>query len=268
MLALGVFLGVVFFLDQSNKKGAIQITSEPKSKVYINGKLVGETPFCKCEGQEMLSAGEYTIRLEAAEGDFPPYEEKIPINPSVLTVMDRIFGKGALAESKTITLTNLSDKAAMELLVISFPQDADVFVDSNLVGKTPLNNKTLSASDHEVRIVKDGYREKTVRIRTVPGYKLIVIASLGILPDIAKIASDSASHAVSIPTPVVSKIVILNTPTGFLRVRKEASLSSAEIARVSPGDSFDLIEETAGWFKIKLEVERQGWVSSQYARKE
>ncbi len=62
-------------------------------------------------------------------------------------------------------------------------------------------------------------------------------------------------------------MIILDTPTGFLRVRENNSVGSAEVARVTPGDSYELLEEQDSWFKIKLDAGSSGWISSQYAEK-
>ena len=270
LLAVLAFLGLLFYIDNNNKDGALQVTSTPKSKVYINDKLVGETPLCKCEGKDMLKPGQYTVRLVATQGDFLSYEEKVTINPSVLTVMDRTFGQGGFAESKTITLTKLDDKndKAIELFVTSFPQGATLFIDNNQEGITPFSSKTISASDHELKIVKDGYKEKFIRIRTVPGYKLTVVASLSVLEDISSKATSSAAIT-SIPEDSLSeKVIILDTPTGFLRVRFEPSLGATEAARVTPGDTYELLGEEEGWFQILLEDGKTGWVSKQYSEKQ
>lgn len=65
------------------------------------------------------------------------------------------------------------------------------------------------------------------------------------------------------PTPQVE---ILATPTGTLNVRSDASISSSIITKVNPGDKYPLLEESPGWFKIKL-ANAEGWISSQYAKK-
>ncbi len=275
LLAIIVFSGFVFYLSQNSQKGALQITAVPKSKIYLDNKLIGETPLCKCDGSDMLTTGQYTLKLvpmsnETTQGDFSPYEEKITIGSSVLTVIDKMFGKGAFGEEKTITLSKLADGKAVELVVISFPQDVQVFLDNTELGKTPLSSKILTASDHELRLVKEGYKEKTIRIRTVSGYKLTVVATLGVLPDLGVTQASGSAQEVASPSalPSVVKVTILNTPTGFLRVRESNSLESAEIARVNPGDTFDFIEEKDGWFEIKLKDEKVGWVSNQYAKKQ
>lgn len=261
--AVLVFLLVFFLIEKSNSKGALQITSIPKSKVFLDGKLIGETPLCKCEGDEMLSVGNYTVRLVPNDSKFNPYEQKVSISPSVLTVVDRTFGQGALSEGSVIKLTPISEKEA-QLLIISFPEKAEVLLDNEIVGVTPLLLKKVTDSDHEIKLRKSGYREKSLRIRPVKEYKLEALMYLSINPNF----EDKSVIPVASPSPSLDqKIEILNTPTGFLRVREKSTVSSLEIAQVSPGDKLTFISEENGWFQIKLTDGKTGWVSAQYAKK-
>lgn len=261
-----IVIGIAYFFFMRNEgKGALQVTSIPKSQVFLNGKAIGTTPLCKCELANMLATGEYTLRLVPEDTSLLPFEEKIPITKSVLTVVDRTFIEGSASEGSIITLAPLSNKKSIELLVTSFPDVATVFLDKNQVGNTPLLLKTVTDSDHEIKIQKDGYKEKTVRIRTVPGYRLNTLIYLGITslePTPIPTASPSATPAQT------QKVVILQTPTGFLRVRETASLSGNEIARVTPGEIFELVNESAGWFEIRLLDGKTGFISTQYAKKQ
>lgn len=272
LFAIAAFVLFVLFINKDTGKGALQVTASPKSAVFLNDKLIGETPLCKCEDQDMFKSGNYTVRLVPKEGDFPPYEEHIKIGSSVLTVVDRIFGNGGLGEGKVITLDALSNPEAVELSIISFPEDITVYADNNEIGKAPLKITTLTASDHELRLVKEGYREKKIRIKLVLGYRLTLVATMGIMLDLeSKKATDSAivePIASSSAIPTVSKVVILTTPTGFLRVRDNGSLSGKEIGRVNPGEVYDIVEEKAGWFSITLKDGQVGWISSSYAKKQ
>lgn len=259
------------FLNKEAALGALQVTASPKSKVYLDGKLVGETPFCKCEKDDMLKVGKYTIKLVPITGESSPYEEKITIGGSVLTVVDRIFGNSDLGEGKVITLTKLPDKQKLELLVVSLPEGISVYLDNVDVGKTPFKSNSLTASDHELRLTRDGYREKTIRIRTVMGYRVTVAATLGVFPNLTTIQASSSAEtkeATQSALPAVTKIIILDTPTGFLRVRSDSSLSSLEITRINPGEVFDLVEEKEGWYSIRLRDGKIGWISNQYAKKQ
>ncbi|MEK7534176.1 MAG: PEGA domain-containing protein [Patescibacteria group bacterium] len=278
-IAIIVFVTVTYFLNKNSGKGALQVTSVPQSNVYLNGKLIGKTPLCigteGCKTQDMLSIGEYSIKLDPLEGDYTPYDAKISINKSTLTVVDRTFLIGASSSGSVITLTPISDKKDAQLLVISLPTYGNVFLDSNQVGITPLLLKNLTESDHDLHITKDGYSDKLIKIRTALGYKLTSLVFLGVNPNFASISGElqiktqnTTEKATKSATASSPKIVILNTPTGFLRVREEGSISSLEIARVFPGEVYTFIDEKDGWFKIKTKNDKIGWVSAQYAKKE
>lgn len=265
-ISLGfLFFGIFQYYVKSHfQKGALQVTSTPASKVYINGELLGETPLCKCETANMLKAMDYTIRLVPKDNSLSEFQEKITISQGVLTVVDRKFGRDSLSDGSVISLTPLPDKESVELLVVSIPTKAKTYLDNNEIGQTPLFFKNPTVSDHTLRATKEGYIDKTVRIRTPVGYKLTV--SLYLSADDS--AHEASSSAQSSPTPTSSKVEILNTPTGFLRVRESNSISSAEIARVLATEAYDLISEENGWFQIKLKDGKMGWISSQYAKKQ
>ena len=266
LIAIPVFIGTVVILNQKTGKGALQVTSVPGGQVYINSKLIGKTPLCKSEQQDMLGIGDYTIRMGPTEGDFLPFEQTITINKSVLTVVDRIYALGASSEGSIINLVSLDDKKIAQLLVISFPDKAQMLLDNSPSGTTPALTKDITSSDHTLTLKKEGYREKVIRIRTTKGYKLTSIVYLGVLEIVASQSAQPQASASAAPS--VTKILILNTPTGFLRVRDDASLNGAEIARVNPGDTFDLVDEKSGWFEIKLKDGKTGWISSDYAKKQ
>lgn len=265
---------IVFFLVQSllltgKDKGALQVTASPQSKVYLNNKYIGQTPLCRCNTNEMVTTGDYTIRVVPNTGTFNEFQEKITIEKSILTVVDRKFGNGATSEGSIITLEPLKDGTKPQLLITSIPDKAEVLLDNSSSGFTPLLLQNLTDSDHELILRKSGYTDKKVRIRTPNDYKLIATVFLGIdeggIPSPTPTPSASPSAT---PTPVLSKIVILQTPTGFLRVRASNSVASNEVGRVTPGQIVDLINESDGWYQIKLESGVEGWISDQYAKKQ
>lgn len=265
-ISLLAFIPIVILLSQQSGMGALQATSIPKSKVYLNGKLIGETPLCRCEASQMLKVGDYVVRLVSEEGDFPPFEQKITIYNSVMTVVDRTFGQGTFAEGLIMTLNPISDKNSAKLSVITFPDKVQAFLDNSPVGTTPLDLGSVTDSDHELVFKKEGYKDKTIRVKTAKGFKLSAVVYLGIS---LEVASQSATLQASPSAAVsVSKVLILNTPTGFLRVREDSSIGSLEVARVNPGDTLDLVSEQEGWFEVKLKDGKIGWISSQYAQKQ
>lgn len=289
LISLIVYFAIQHYNNLRSLKGALQVTSSPQSKVYLNNDYIGRTPISKTENNDMIQAGNYTIRLVPLDSSYAEYQEKITISANIMTVVDRKFRKGALSEGYVISLSPLTDKKQAQLEVISFPAGSDVDLDEDSIGKTPVLFKKPTESDHMLRISKDGYMEKTVRIRTPLGYRLTVVAYLSTGSELDDSGS-SVPAATSIPgitgtpaptgssgsvntspTPAQTagtKVLILDTPTGFLRVRESNSLNAAQITTVNPGETYTLISEQPGWYEIRLNDVKTGWISSQYARKQ
>src|SRR5579863_3914253 len=122
ILALGLFLGIQYYLTIRAEKGALQVTSSPTSKVYLNDEYLGQTPLCKCQAADMVTPGDYTIRLVPADTSLQEFQGKITISQGVLTVVDRKFGINAQSEGSIISLTPLDNSTTSQLLVVSFPQ--------------------------------------------------------------------------------------------------------------------------------------------------
>ncbi len=265
--AIIVFAVLVVFINLKTGKGALQVTSKPQSDVYLNGKLIGTTPVCKCDQKDMVGIGKYSLRLIPKDSSLPPYEEKIDINNSTLTVVDKTFGEESSAS--VITLAPIRDKKDAQLMVISLPDRSDISLDDNPAGKTPLLLKNLTESDHEIQIKKEGYIDKILRVRATRGFLLKAIVYLS--PNSSSSSSALPTFELTptpVPTSSVSKVSILNTPTGFLRVRSSSSASTSEVGRVTPGETYDVLEEETGWYKIKLTDGTEGWINSQYAQKQ
>jgi len=259
LLASAIYLGITFFLGNSSGKGALQVTSTPKASVYLDGKKIGDTRLCKCEAEDLIKTGEYTIKLIPTTDGLKPFEEKITINKSTLTAVDKKFLEGAQGESSIISLSSIANNKDAELLVLSLPSGANVFLDNNTVGTTPLTFIDPTPSDHNLLITKDGYKDKSIGIKTVRGYKLTALISLGVIP---------IESSASAETQTTNKVTILDTPTGFLRVRVASSTASLEIGRVSPGETYEILTEGDGWYQIKFDEQKTGWISSDYAKKQ
>ncbi len=271
LLAVIVFaIFSFFFLRPNNGKGALQVTSLPASTVYINGKPLGKTPLCKCDSTEMLPVGDYTIKLVPLDSSLSSYEDRITINPSVLTVVDRTFGDVGKSSGSVITLSKISQPHLAQLFVTSFPYGATVSVDNNTAGSTPQLVSSITDSDHDIVISKDGYLSKTIRIHGVLGYKLNALIYLA--TDITNASSSSATateQPIASPSATTQQtVIILSTPTGFLRVRDAASLGGNEITQVHPGETYPLVSQSSGWFEIKLSDGKLGWISSSYAKEQ
>lgn len=271
LIGLTIFVRILANIVAPKGNGGLQVTSSIKGEVFLNGKKVGSTPLCLCDGDKTLVSGTYDIKIVPNDTSLSSFNAKVTINPNVLTAVDRVFLPGALSSSYILTLEKTNDPDAA-VFISSIPDNALITIDGESEGVTPVNLKKLSPSEHEVEIEKIGFAKKTIRIRAVNGFRLVVNAILGTEND-GSISSVSPTptkteekEEISPSPKTTSRIEILSTPNGFLRVRSEPSISSAEIGRVNTGDIFDMIEEDESWYKITLPNGQSGWVSKSYSK--
>ncbi len=275
--------------------GAIKISTNQPASVQIDGKNVGQTPY----SDEKIRAGEMSIRLTPQDTSLQPWDSLIDVESGVLTVVNRNFAtNNNQAEGHIMTMKPIS-QAVASISVVSEPDGAMVKLDGSPIGPTPLEKNQVNEGSHKLVISAPGYKELEVSINTQSGYKVMIDAKLSKLEvapitDISEAtdsadATDSATTTTPAPSGAVSptstksnttptptkagdakstgKVKILSTPTGWLRVRKEASVNSEEVGKVNPGETYDLLDEDSGWYKIKLEDGDIGWVAGQYADK-
>ncbi|PIS14833.1 hypothetical protein COT64_00565 [Candidatus Shapirobacteria bacterium CG09_land_8_20_14_0_10_39_12] len=272
LILSSVFLSGIFLSGCTLKQppAALQIKTTPVANVFVDGQLMGKTPY----QSSTLKASELTIKLipEVEDQSLISWERKVKVSGGVLTLIEREFGLNEAASSgQIITLEKIKDKALASLSIVSDPDGSLIKLDSESKGFTPLTLDQITEADHEIIVSKDGYSEKTLNARAVLGYKLIInvkLAQLGIInptPTASPLPSLSITPAKTTPVPGKTSVIIKDTPTGWLRVRSGASLSSSEIAKVNPGEKYALLEEASGWYKIAYEVGKEGWVSSTYA---
>src|SRR5579872_4427105 len=182
LLAALVFIVFEYVVNTTGGKGALQVTSSPQSQVYLDSKYIGNSPLCSCDAKTMVQTGTHLLKLIPL-GDYPPFQEQITIVKSVLTVVDRTFGKSAYSEGSIITLNPLPNSKEIQVLIISAPDSAAISIDNQPAGKSPLLVRSITESDHEIKITKDGYRDKVIRVHTIAGYQLSARIYLGVNPN-------------------------------------------------------------------------------------
>ncbi len=77
-------------------------------------------------------------------------------------------------------------------------------------------------------------------------------------------SDEAVSQVLSASTDelIGKKVVVNETPTGWLRVR--AAPEGDEIGKVYPGDIFTVIDKSGDWFLVEISAGQKGWISSQY----
>lgn len=280
IFAASIFLGGCTAKDLFVKAPAgLEIATTPVATVFLNGEKKGETPY----SDKNIKPGSYTLKLVPASGEnISPYETSLDLISKASTIITRTFGPSEL-DSSGYTLQLQEDPSGGTFLsVISDPDTINVTLDGKPSGFTPLSKIAANPGSHSLSVSSPGYLEQDLSVNTVKGYNLIVnfkLATQTITLNSPTTSTSSATVIQSAPTPsgtdtpatssglTQSKpyVIIGETGTGWLRIRKEASGSSDEIGKADTGEKLKYLGESTeiGWFKVEFEG-GVGWVSGKY----
>lgn len=280
-----IFSGCTLGIGQ---KSGIQVTASSQVEVSLNNESLGKTPIYQDKGKP----GTYTLRLTPADTSLQPWETQVSLVNGVYTVVDYQFGLTPDQSSYYIlTYEKLTDKNRTEIVFVTTPSNTPVSIDGNPSGfsSSPITN--ITAGGHKITFAPAGYQEKSVGVNVKDGYRLIVntqLATQTIVPTPTPTPTATPSAEIAEPTPTAKSttnitplpkqstssatitkpyVEILDTPTGWLKVREDATVTSNELAKVNPGDRFSYRESSAtGWYEIEYTSGKWGFVSSQYAK--
>ena len=262
IIAAGFLLGgcTLPFLNQNT---SLQVLSSPRATVMLNNKIVGETPFFNAK----LKAGQYELKLIPIGqiDNILPYQTSLELKKGLKTAVNWNFRATEASSSGYImTQEPISDKKTAVLMITSDPSGATVKLDGQVVGTTPFQKGNLNPKQYKIEISAPGYLTEELAVNVEAGYKLIVNFKLGqgTTPTFDNLTSPEATPSPSVAPKKIIKIK--DTPTGWLRVRSKPGLSGKELAKVNPGDKFEVLDEENGWYKIEYEKGEQGWVSGTY----
>jgi hypothetical protein len=294
VIVIFIIIGIAITVIRSRapKQGELKIESQPSASAFLDEKHIGRTPIGKTSYK--INAGEYVLKITPDTGVNPlaNFQEKIKISPNTLTFVDVSLSDSDLTSSSFVLWLEKMTGKKSELSVISTPDGANILLDDEPKGVTPMIISDLTPGDHTLSIVSRGFVNRTIKIKLNAGYRLIASVKLalapgGITPIVAEDATASAKPTDAKGTPSVTPTgsvkptptkttstdpkkpfaLIKDTPTGFLRVRVEASTGSAEITRIKPGEKYSIAEAKEDWFRIVLDATKSGWISNQYAQK-
>lgn len=243
----------------NSPKALLVVETQPASQVFVNGEQVGKTPY---EGE--FEEHEIDLKLvpESFEQALMPYDAKIFLTPGVETIVRREFGaEEGMSQGEEISFEK-EGGGNVSLAVVSAPDGASVFIDKNYIDLAPVKHTDIDPGIHQITLQAEGYKERSFSVQLIQGYSLMAFVELARLPQEqnAEIRANETEDA------RVEVVVIGQTPTGFLRVRQEASTEAPEVTQVKPGEEYKLLESQEGWYEIQIDEETTGWVSQEYAR--
>ncbi len=244
------------------KPGGIRIETTPTASVYIDDLLVGETPF-----QGTHDAGKILLRLvpQGSSENLIPFETSITLISGVETAVGRNFASTEDKSSGYVISFDESGSGVAGLAAISQPENAQVLIDGVSRGFSPYISSTISPAMHTITIKSPGYSDFSSTVKTLDGYRLTFYVKLG---------KGISEESMALDKKVVQKVTILDTPTGYLRVRTLPGENGEEIAQVDSGSSFAYLDTdvATGWIEIQYQASKSGlpsgitgWVSGKYA---
>jgi predicted metalloprotease len=246
-----VLIFLAFFLTScsfpKDNNAGLQIFSQPKTEVFLSGQKIGETPYLSKE----LTPGEYDLKVASGSAS---WQTKVKLTSGSLTVVNRQLEADNFFVQQGEILTIEDGKG---LIVTSNPIGAKIKVDDQDKGESPLLLDGQPTGSFRISLSKEGYLTRSVAVQVHLGLATVVHVDLA--QDLSKTGKEESRSLIS------KSVVISVTPTGWLRVRSEPNLNAAEIAKIDTGESYALLEEKDGWYKIALKDGKDGWVSSQYA---
>ncbi len=137
--------------------GSIEIAANVEgAEVYLQGRFVGTTPNAVVED---LPQGTYQIQVKKV--GYATYSGPITIKPNVRLKLK----------------VELTPNAGL-VNVTSVPEGANVFLDGEFVGKTPLKLESVSAGRHALRIELNGYATFYRGFQVAIGDKLDIVGKL------------------------------------------------------------------------------------------
>lgn len=279
LLFIGFIVIRFIMLEKENTVGRIRILSSPPAAVFIDNVVVGKTPY-----EEKVRVGDVMVKLipEGEGSQIAPWQGNVKVYKNAMTYINRDLGQTDVTSAgEVLTITKMEKKSLTnntgEVYVESEPPNAIIYLDNDEKGVSPLLLQNVASEDHEVSVFMPGFLRRTQKINVEAGYRVTVQFKLSLDPTHKTVdqtlqekrqeASRAAEIAQQQAEAEKEKVLIGDTPVGFLRVRTAASIGAAEVAQVKPGETYELLEEVTGWYKIKLS-DGEGWVSSQYASKQ
>jgi hypothetical protein len=247
------------------KSAGVFIETNPSAKVFIDREQVGRTPF-----ESVQKPGEVVIKLipESPAKPLTPFETRVNLIPGIKTVIRYEFEELDKYSSGEIISFEKIGKDSTSLSVVTIPDAAQVSIDGVVRGFTPYKTSSVPEGEHQIKISSEGYKERTLQIKTEKSYTLIAFVKLSSNKNEERAPEETQEKEKEI-VKQITLIEILDTPTGFLRVRSEPSTLSKEVGQVQPKEKYPLVgeDERSGWYKIEFQKEKDGWVSNRYTRK-
>jgi hypothetical protein len=149
----------------ASSTGWIYVSSSPGgATVTLDGSVVGQTPVSGSLKLNAVAAGNHAATLSLA--GYQQYSQSVSVLPNTVSEVSGVLQSQAAPSGKG------------GLSVSSTPAGANVLLDNNFIGITPLTLNDIPAGSHIVTLTLDGYQDHSVTTAVNAGATSTVSAAL------------------------------------------------------------------------------------------
>lgn len=265
----------VFWLEKSEET-RIAITSNPEgAEIKINEEPQGASPLSL-----PTAAGSYTLTIGKA--GYQGESLKVQVQPGYkLNAWFKLRAKPVPDEPTAIALSDWGLTSGADLVTLYDFSSEDTDLTANL-GNWLSGISSYYASTPGTKAV-DFYVTAGGKVVDSSGNEAagewvakekLTLAYLGIKGQpVSQGVKDALNLFLqrafpnSVGTAVGTRVKILPTGVGFLRVRSGPGTSFDEVVKINPGEEYPVLAEQNSWYKIRLKDGREGWITGQWAQK-
>ena len=160
------------FSSQQRSVGSIEVASTPAgSSIYLDGNYVGQTPLSGYTDLTSVLQGTHTLLIR--QKDFQDYMQAVYVRGGEVVTVDARLSPNAPSP--------IPDKTG-QILVVSTPAGAELFLDNTFRGITPATLSDIPAGSHVVMARQAGYTDASETITVTGGQSTPVALGLNEIP--------------------------------------------------------------------------------------
>jgi hypothetical protein len=160
------------FIPQQASVGSIEVASSPAgSAIYLDGNYVGQTPLNGYFDLTSVRQGTHTLLIR--QKDFQDYTKAVYVQGGNVVPINAQLSPNAPSPIPDTT---------GQITVASTPAGAELFLDNNFRGVTPVTLSDIPAGSHVVMARQAGYSDASQTVTVTGGLSTPVALGLAVIP--------------------------------------------------------------------------------------
>lgn len=256
------------FWYEKDTSNLLKINSEPKgAEVYIDDTQVGTTPYFA----DNLTKGEYKVRVHINGYETQEFRVNVD-NTYSINVNIKLFPRPVpLNISKFEDSNNLYKIYSNSEQILSNTQmwvnSIVYFNETRGINIDNMGNNKELIFDYFIDFKGNLFNSRGELTTKDNINKVSKGAYLGNSNQGQGLSKEARETYLSLTGGQVlqtKSATVLETGTGWLRVRSGPSVDSSEIQKINVGDTFSVLDEQNGWSKLQIDQSTTGWALKDY----